>query len=116
MNSSPAFWLDRADRGRSRAGIDRYADQVLQRMEEFAPSWDDIAPVEFACAAWRVATPPLLNPGLVRTHRRILTAECLRNPWDGSLFARVRLAAPLPAELTVSRAGWRDRGCRDWPN
>ncbi|MEO3781979.1 hypothetical protein ABGB12_01510 [Actinocorallia sp. B10E7] len=104
------FWIDR-----SRDGIDRYAQDVHRHVAEFAASWGDISPVEFACAAWRVATPPLSDPGQVRRHRRILSAECVRNPWDGSLLARVELAAPLPVELTASRRWWRDRGWRDWP-
>jgi hypothetical protein len=51
----------------------------------------------------------------VRWHRRVLTASCERNPWDGGLTARVSLVSPLPAELTWSRQWWRDRGWQDWP-
>jgi hypothetical protein len=69
--------------------------------------------VTFACAAWRLATTP--SPAYVRWHRRVLSAACDRNPWDGTLTAHVLLVSPLPAELTASRQWWRDRGWRDWP-
>ena len=81
----------------------------------FRDAWGDIAPVTFACVAWRLATPSLLDPGYVRWHRRVLTASCERNPWDGGLTARVALVSPWPAELTWSKQWWRDRGWRDWP-
>ncbi|MFI6791483.1 hypothetical protein ACIBG4_29550 [Nonomuraea sp. NPDC050383] len=104
-----AFWIDQ-DYDRDRDG--RYAVHVRKNLEQF--EWGDIAPVRFACAAWRLATPPALNPGYVRWDRRVLSAACRRNTWDGSLNARVTLVSPLPAELTRSRTWWRDRGWAGW--
>ncbi|GAA4044751.1 hypothetical protein [Nonomuraea soli] len=102
-----AFWLDRGD--------SRYATHVRKNVHEFADSWGDIAPVTFACTAWHIATPPFLTPGHVHRDPRILHAHCLRNTWDGSLTAEVRLAAPLPESLDRSRAAWwRDRGWQGW--
>ncbi|WP_344619232.1 hypothetical protein [Dactylosporangium salmoneum] len=101
------FWLDR-DR-------ERYHELALASRPAFADSLGDIAPVAFAAAAWTLATPPALDPGYVRWHRRVLTAECARNPFDGGLTAAVELVSALPAELTASRAWWRDRGWRGWP-
>ncbi|GAA3454311.1 hypothetical protein [Dactylosporangium matsuzakiense] len=101
------FWLDR-DR-------DRYTARVEAHPNGFAYALGDIAPVAFACAAWTFATPPVLDPGYVRWHRRVLAATCRRNPFDGGLMARVELVSPLPAELTTTRAWWRDRGWRGWP-
>lgn len=101
------FWLDR-DR-------DRYQRVVRDRAEEFAGTIGDIAPVGFACVAWAAATPPAADPGFVRWHRRVLSAACVRNEFDGGLTARVELVSPLPAPLTVSRTWWRDRGWRGWP-
>ncbi len=102
-----AFWVDRARTD------DGYAEHVRRNVAAFDGAWGDIAPVTFACAAWRLATTPM--PPYVRRHRRILSAACDRNPWDGSLTAHVLLAAPLPGPLTVTREWWRDRGWRDWP-
>jgi hypothetical protein len=86
-----AFWIDQ-EFDRDRDG--RYAVHVRKNLEEF--EWGDIAPVRFACAAWRLATPPALTPGYVRWDRRILEATCHRNTWDGTLYARIRVVSPLP--------------------
>ncbi|WP_433604336.1 hypothetical protein ACQP2P_24365 [Dactylosporangium sp. CA-139114] len=101
------FWLDRDH--------ERYERLVASAPNAFAYSLGDIAPVTFACTAWTFATPPILDPGYVRWHRRVLSATCGRNPFDGGLTARVELVSPLPAELTTTRAWWRDRGWRGWP-
>jgi hypothetical protein len=109
-----AFWIDHTyDRERSTAGPSRYAEHVRRNVAAFDGAWGDIAPVTFACAAWRLATTP--TPPYVRWHRRILSAACDRNPWDGGLTVHVSLAAPPPAALTTSREWWQDRGWRDWP-
>ncbi|WP_308169508.1 hypothetical protein [Acrocarpospora catenulata] len=111
-----AFWMDgRGDRERAHAGISRYSELVQEYVGAFAGVWGDVAPVAFACAAWMVATPPLADPGFVRWHRRILSAECVRNSWDGTLIARISMVSPAPAALTASRAWWQDRGWHGWP-
>ncbi|MQY06427.1 hypothetical protein [Actinomadura macrotermitis] len=110
------FWLDtRYDREAGRDAAGRYAEMLAANIAEFDGTWGDIAPVGFACAAWRVATPPISSPGLVRWHRRVLSASCVRNTWDGSMTARVTLVSPLPEPLTANRTWWRDRGWQGWP-
>lgn len=111
------FWIDH-EYDREHAGdgaTSRFAAAVADNLWLFRDAWGDIAPVTFACVAWRLATLGLLDPGYVRWHRRVLSATCDRNSWDGGLTARVQLVSPLPAELTWSRQWWRDRGWRDWP-
>lgn len=109
-----AFWLDEQyDRERAPDGRSRYGAEVRRRADEFATSWGDISPVSFAVTAWRLAT--VLSPGYVRWHRRILSATCTRNPWDGSLIGEATIAAGWPAELTWSRQWTRDNGWRNWP-
>ncbi|MFB4315524.1 hypothetical protein [Actinomadura sp. 21ATH] len=116
MGGHRAFRLDeRSDRERARFGKGFYVERLWANIGEFDGAWGDIAPVAFCCAAWRIATPPLSDPGLVRWHRRILSAECVRNAWDGSMTARVTLVSPPPAALTTSREWWRDRGWQGWP-
>ena len=116
MSSHRVFWIDHGyDREHADGGVGRYAAHVRRRADEFVDSYGDIAPVTFACTAWRLGTPPVLSPGLVRWHRRVLSATCRRNRWDGTLTAEVTLAAPWPDALTSSRQWWRDRGWRDWP-
>ena len=105
----------RIDEAYDREHGGRFARLVASRAEDFAEAWGDIAPVTFACVAWRLATPPELTPGYVRYHRRVISAECARNPWDGGLTAVVVLAVPWPSALHEQRVWQRDRGWRGWP-
>src|SRR5579875_2400923 len=108
------FWLDEGyDREHAPDRVSRFGAAVRERPGEFAGTWDDISPVPFAVAAWRLATS--LTPAYVRWHRRVTAAACLSSPWDGSLLCDVSVVAPWPAELTRTRAWCRDRGWRDWP-
>jgi hypothetical protein len=59
---------------------------------------------------------PVMAPGYVRYHPRILTAQLERSDWDGSLLAMVDLVTPQPAQLRYLRFD-DDRGTwRDWPS
>jgi hypothetical protein len=108
------FWIDHGyDRERAVDGTSRYAGHVAENRTAFADTFGDISPVGFACVAWRLATE--LDPGYVRTHRRVLDASCVRNGYDGGLGAVVSLVAPWPAELTANRAWTRDQGWQNWP-
>jgi hypothetical protein len=108
------FWIDHGyDRERAVTGASRYAEHVAAHVDAFAHTVGDISPVGFACVAWRLAAR--LEPGYVRSHRRVLAADCFRNEYDGGLNALVTLVAPWPAELTATRAWTHDQGWRDWP-
>jgi hypothetical protein len=115
MTTPTAFWLDENfDREHAPAGAtSRYQAEVRRRIREFADAWGDIAPVTFAATAWRIAAT--LSPGYVRWHRRIVSASCRRNEWDGGLLGEAHLVSPWPGELTWTRQWGRDRGWRDWP-
>jgi hypothetical protein len=114
MPEPRAFWLDEHfDREHGDAGGSRYEAEVLARIDDFAHTWGDIAPVGFAAAAWQLATD--LSPGYVRWHRRIVSATCTRSVWDGSMTCAVTVISRWPAELTWTRQWQRDRGWRDWP-
>ena len=109
-----AFWIDESfDREHATGGHSRYAEEVHRQLAQFDPAWGDFAPVTFAVVAWRLAVS--LSPGYVRWHPRIVSATCLRSPWDGSLTCDITLVSPWPAQLTWSRQWDRDRGWRDWP-
>ena len=112
MRSRQAFSIDH-EYDRDHGG--RYGALLAAHLDDFTDAYGDIAPVSFACTAWRLATPPACDPGYVRWHRRILQARCLRNPWDGGLTAEVTLVSPWPAALTWTREWWRDRGWHGWP-
>ncbi len=109
-------WIDHHyDRENVGVGRSRFAEHVWVHAKEFDDCWGDISPVGFACVAWQLATAPHLDPGLVRFHRRVLSAECVRNTWDGSLTVEARLVSPWPAALAETQVWGQDRGWRDWP-
>jgi hypothetical protein len=114
MPEPRAFWVDEQfDREHGTDERGRYDLEVDARLAEFGDAWGDIAPVAFAATAWRLATG--LSPGYVRWHRRIVSATCTRNPWDGGMTFAVSVVSRWPAELTWTRQWQRDRGWRDWP-
>jgi hypothetical protein len=112
-----AFWIDH-DYDRNHAGDSRYAAYVRDRMPRFAETWDpdawDDGTVPFACLAWEVANSPVMAPGYVRTHSRVLSGQVVRNDWDGSLGADVSLIIPQPAPLRHLRAAGLGCNWRDW--
>ena len=55
---------DAADRSRASNGISRYSAYLRNSSSEFRDYDDTVAsPVEFAAAAWRNATGPIMGPG-----------------------------------------------------
>ena len=70
--------------------------------------------------AWERATGPVMSPGYVRYHLRVLGASLERSGWGGSLAAGVNLVSPWPAEIKTVltravRLGDRDAYWQDWP-
>ena len=114
-----AFWADGDyDRDSASDGGSRYGAYVRERLEWFQDAgcweWDDSAP-RYAAVAWRIATGPVMAPGYVRMHPKILNAVVERSDWDGSLLACVDLITGWPHGLERSRE-WRDgKWWRDWP-
>jgi hypothetical protein len=108
------FWIDTEYDGEHASdGVSRYGAYL--RDSAFEP-WTDDQAVELAVFAWRRATRPVMAPGYVRYHPRILTAQLERSDWDGSLLAMVDLVTPQPAQLRYLRFD-DDRGTwRDWPS
>ncbi len=117
MTNPTAFWVDHDyDRDHADVGsVSRYAHYVRQH-PPFEPWTDNDQDVELAVFAWERATGPIMAPGYVRRHPRILAARVERNEWDGSAAAAVDLITGWPAELRQQRLvhpgpdGWRD-----WP-
>jgi hypothetical protein len=114
-----AFWVDRDyDRAHASDGISRYGSYL--RDVTFEPWTDNDQAVEWAAFAWRRATGPVMSPGYVRHHPRVLAAWLERSGWDGSLVAGVNLVSAWPAQLTTAlargvRLGDRDAYWQDWP-
>ena len=116
-----AFWIDYDyDRENASDGVSRFGAYVRQS-SMFADSWDgtwDDAQVQqarFAEAAWATATTPVMSPGFVHRHPRVIDATVQFNAWDGTLTGSVQLVTPWPHALTSS-SDWRhDVRWQDWP-
>ncbi|MFI0412438.1 hypothetical protein [Actinomadura sp. 3N508] len=121
--SAAPFWVDEDyDRQYASDGVSRYGAYVRDRLgSSFAECWDgtwdepSTQRAEFAAAAWRTATGPVMAPGYVRHHPRVLATQVERSHWDGSLIAAVSLVAPWPTELARSSGWQRSLSWRDWP-
>ena len=114
-----AFWVDcDYDRAHASDGISRYGAYL--RDAAFEPWTDNDQAVEWAAFVWRRATGPVMSPGYVRYHPRVLAAQLERSGWDGSLVAGVHLVSPWPEEIKepparTVRFGDRDAYWQDWP-
>ena len=117
--ASTAFWIDRDyDREYASDGISRYGAYL--RDVAFEPWTDHDQAMEWAVLAWRRATGPVMSPGYVRYHFRVLSTQLERSGWDGSLVAAVNLVSAWPEQLTRAlvravRLGDRDAYWQDWP-
>jgi hypothetical protein len=63
-------------------------------------------PVEFAIAAFRVATGPIMSPGYLRWHGRVREHRAGRGEDDGRLVLSITLAVPSPVRLPWDWRGW----------
>jgi hypothetical protein len=114
-----ASWVDRGyDRTYASDGISRYGAYL--RDAAFEPWTDNDQAVEWAAFAWRRGTGPVMSPGYIRYHPRVLAAQLERSSWDGSLAAAVTLISPRPEELKTPQArglklGDREASWQDWP-
>jgi hypothetical protein len=119
MSPAPAFWVDSDyDREFASGGISRYGAYLSDAT--FEPWTDHDQAVEWAVFAWERATGPVMSPGYVRYHPRVLTARMERSGWDGSLIAAVTLVSAWPEQLTGTltravRLGERKAYWQDWP-
>lgn len=112
------------DAARASDGISRYGAYVRQNAKMFEDPWDDrikitADPADFAVAAWRVATGPIMGPGYVRYAARILSVAFQTNDHDGSLLADVTIPTPAPTALRRVVIGfneWARSGSWDSPD
>ena len=117
-----AFWIDEEyDRDQASDGVSRFGAYVRKATalaECGDGTWDGpgTRQVQFAAAARATATGPVMTPGYVRHHPRVLAGTVACNAWDGTLNGVVRLVTPWPQPLTQSRA-WQsaDSWWEDWP-
>jgi hypothetical protein len=87
---------DRYDRESASDKHSRYGAYLAQHSRLFDDEGTPTAQLDwFAFSAWEVANSPIMSPGYVRTHPRVLDTA---PHWDedGRPALTVRLAAPLP--------------------
>jgi hypothetical protein len=116
-------WVDADwDRARASDGISRYGAYLRGHTEEFAPLYGPDAggitldAGEFAAAALRVATGPIMSPGYVRWHPRVLdhTVGHGQDPEPDRLVCQLTLATSPPRWLGAPWQGWTQYLGRDW--
>lgn len=118
--SGEAFWVDEEyDREQASDGVSRFGAYVRRASpirECWDGTWDDaqVRRVRFAEAVWSTATTPVMAPGYVRRHPRLLSARVEFNSWDATLAGVAELVTPWPQALTRS-GDWSSGGWRDWP-
>jgi hypothetical protein len=105
-------WVDRGyDRAAASDGVSRYGAYLAGHAGLFDP-WgkasDGITrdPVEFAIAAFKVATGPIMSPGYIRWHGRVRDYGATWSEHDGRLVLSVTLATPSPVRLPWDWRGW----------
>jgi hypothetical protein len=113
-------WVDRGhDRASASDGVSRYGAYLRDHAPLFDP-WGEAPdgvttdPVEFAIAAFTVATGPIMSPGFVRWHGRVQDHGTSRGEHDGRLLLSVTLAVPSPVRLPWDWRGWDRDFHGDW--
>ncbi len=107
-NNQP-FWIDWEYDGEYASDRrSRYLAYLRDRrgsFEEISRFHDDpkSISVAFAIRAWEIATGPIMAPGLVRSHGRVLGTDVYHNEWNGEIIADVRFGVPRPAILDSVR-------------
>jgi hypothetical protein len=109
-----ATWLDLDyDRAYASDGRSRYGAYLRDRAWWWADDYPrldgDAVRVLSAGRCWEIANGPIMAPGLVLTHPRVLSALAVPDEYDGRhLVVTVNLVAGLPAELRSLLGGrWR---------
>jgi hypothetical protein len=105
-------WIDHDhDRASASDRVSRYGAYLRDHADLFDP-WGEAPdgvtcdPVEFAIAAFKVATGPIMSPGYVRWHGRVQGYDAGRSEHDGRLLLSMTLAVPSPLRLPWSWRGW----------
>jgi hypothetical protein len=115
-------WVDLAwDRANASDGVSRYGAYLRGHAELFDP-WSEAPkgitqdPGEFAIAAFRVACGPIMSPGYVRWHPRVLDHQVDHgeDPDPSRLVVKIGLATSLPLWLGTPWWSWTTYMGHDW--
>lgn len=119
-SNGDAFWIDdEYDREKASDGVSRFGAYVRQSTslpECWDGTWDDLEGrrARFAAATWETATSPVMSPGYVRKHPRVLSERVQVSGWDLSLAGVVELVTPWPQPLARSRDWQGGMWWRNW--
>jgi hypothetical protein len=122
-NAGRVCWVDEGwDRANASDRVSRYGAYLRDHRELFADRWgeepDGITrdPGEFAIAAFEVASGPIMSPGYVRWHPRVLAHGVDRgiDPDPAWLVCQVSLASVPSLWLGPPWRGWTEYAGRDW--
>ncbi|MEV8634316.1 hypothetical protein AB0395_21940 [Streptosporangium sp. NPDC051023] len=91
------------DRASASDGVSRYGAYLRLHVQEFAYALEERDAADFAAAAFKVASPPILT-GYLRSHPRILSTTL--GGQQGCLIAHIHLAGPRPDWPGIG--AWRD--------
>lgn len=114
-----AFWIDDVyDRDYASDGRSRYGAYLAARTHLFREDDEPVTdPVLFARLAFTIASSPIMAPGYVHHHPRVLDVAWCRDD-EGRTAVEVRLIAPLPEPIAAvirrDRRLWADWS-RPWP-
>jgi hypothetical protein len=109
--SAPLSWIDHEyDRAYASDGVSRYGAYLRQRADWFD---DEHTPASFAATAWRVATGPVMSPGLVRM-RPDLHGIDVGFGEDGEGILRATVHVPVPFHTLPTLAGRIGYQVADW--
>lgn len=105
------FWLDEDyDRSHASNGRSRYGSYLYSRSHLFHDDDQPTDPHRFAILAFDIASPPVMAPGFVCHHPRVLHVAWPRDDED-RWACEIQLIAPRPA--VIERA-LRGRYWTDW--
>lgn len=107
-SSGPVFWMDTDyDQANASDGVSRFAAYVRQAAHRFAGEFDCYEDATAAVAAWswNTACPPVMSPGFVAWHPRVLSARAERDDRNGDLLLTVAVISALPQQVARA-AGW----------
>jgi hypothetical protein len=113
---------DTEDRDRASDGVSRYGAYLRDHAEEFRTLFDQIDdravtrdPGEFAAAAWKVATSPIMAPPYLGWTAERLISVSFSAGWESWLIAEVQVAVPRPQVLRDVAAGFTDWARPSYP-
>ncbi|MER6298575.1 hypothetical protein ABT247_03255 [Kitasatospora sp. NPDC001539] len=77
---------DTADREQASDGRSRYGAYIARHADDFHEDGRPLRPVEFAIAAWRTATAPVMAPGYAAVRRDVQPLDVYRDHHGGAQF------------------------------